>query len=318
MAVTPARVEDLQGFSSTLSDPAFFSEVLNSLSDAVYIVDRVRTIRFWNHACEQLTGYSAAEVVGRHCYEDILRHVDESGQRLCTGLCPLAHTIKDGTPRSTRVWLHHKRGHRLPVNVGVRPIRDRDGQIIGAIETFTDDSALAAAQERVAELEKLAMVDALTGVPNRRFLELTVPSRLSELRRHDVPFVVVFGDLDHFKQVNDQHGHETGDKVLQMTAATLAGNLRGSDIVARFGGEEFVLLLRHTSAEATLAVCERLRTLIAASSLDVPEGSVTVSVSFGATAARAQDSPGSLLRRADALLYRSKEDGRDRTTTDIG
>ena len=124
--------------------------------------------------------------------------------------------------------------------------------------------------------------------------------------------------LDHFKQVNDQHGHDAGDKVLQMTAATLAGNLRGSDIVARFGGEEFVLLLHHTSADTTRTVCERLRTLVAASSLDVPEGSVSVSVSFGATAARAQDSPESLLRRADALLYRSKKHGRDRTTTDLG
>ncbi len=318
MAATRERVEDLEAFSASLSDPGFFIEILDSLSEPVYIVDRFRTIRFWSQACEQITGYPAAEVVGRHCYEDILRHVDENGQRLCVGLCPLAHTIRDGRARHTRVWLHHKRGHRVAVEVGVRPIHDRDGRIIGAIETFTDGSVLAAAQERVAELEKLAMVDALTGVPNRRFLELTITSRLAELRRHGAPFALVFGDLDHFKQVNDQYGHAVGDKVLQMTAATLAGNLRVSDIVARFGGEEFVLILGHTCAEATLPVCERLRTLVAASSLDMADGSLSVTISLGVTAARTQDSPDTLLQRADSLLYLSKQEGRDRTTTDIG
>jgi PAS domain S-box-containing protein len=120
MAGTPAQVSDPKAFASPLSDPDFFTEVLDCLTEAVYIVDRARTIRFWNQGCEQLTGYSAADVVGRRCFEDILRHVNEEGQRLSVGLCPLAHTMRDGQPRRTRVWFHHKLGHRVSVNVAAR------------------------------------------------------------------------------------------------------------------------------------------------------------------------------------------------------
>ena len=178
--------------------------------------------------------------VGRHCFEDILRHVDATGNRLCVGRCPLSQTMRDGVPRETCVWLHHKHGHRVEVRVGVRPVRERSGQIIGAIETFTDESDRAATKARLAELEHLAMIDPLTGVSNRRFLGMTLSSRLAELRRYAVPFVVAFADIDHFKRVNDENGHDIGDDVLRMVANTLAGNLRGSDSLSRFGGEEFV------------------------------------------------------------------------------
>ncbi len=129
--------------------------------------------------------------------------------------------MRDGAPREARVWLHHKLGHRVPVRVSVNPIRDREGTIIGAIETFSEDSALVAMRERIAELEERAMLDSLTGVPNRRFLELTLSSRLAEMRRHGAPFVVAFADVDHFKQVNDIYGHGVGDAVLRMIATTL-------------------------------------------------------------------------------------------------
>ena len=303
-------------FASALSEPDFFIEVLNSVTDAVYLVDRQRTIRFWNRACEEITGYRAEDVVGHHCYEDILRHVDECGERLCTGPCPLVHTMQDGSPRNTRIWLHHRAGHRVEVQVGVKPVRDRRGRIIGAIETFTDESERAATQTRLAELEQLAMVDPLTGAPNRRFLEMTLSSRLAELRRYAMPFVVAFADIDHFKRVNDDYGHDIGDEVLRMVSNTLAGNLRGSDTVARFGGEEFVLLLNHTGETSAIHVCERLNRLVATSSIDGRGRSLSVTISFGATIARPMDSCESVLRRADTLLYQSKQAGRDRVATD--
>ncbi len=308
---------DVPDFAAAFSEADVFLELLDRMSDGVYLVDRRRTIRFWNRACEQITGYAPGEVVGHRCFEDILRHIDEDGRRLCFGFCPLACTMRDGTPREARVWLHHKLGHRVPVRVGVNPIRDREGTIIGAIETFSEDSTLSAMRERIAQLEQRAMVDALTGVPNRRFLELTLSSQLAEMRRHGAPFVVAYADIDHFKQVNDVYGHMVGDGVLRMIAATLAGNLRGSDALARVGGEEFVLLLHHAGTGASLVTCERLRKLVASSSLDVAGRDLSVTISLGATLATPGDSPETVLRRADALLYESKRAGRDRITTDL-
>jgi diguanylate cyclase (GGDEF)-like protein/PAS domain S-box-containing protein len=292
-------------------------ELLDQMSDGVYLVDRRRTIRSWNRACERITGYSADEVVGRRCFENILQHVDDEGRRLCVGLCPLAHTMRDGAPRMARVWLHHKLGHRVPVHVSAKPVRDHGGRVIGAVETFCEDSAPSALADRIAELEQLAMVDPLTAVPNRRFLELTLSSRLAEVRRHGAQFVVAYGDVDRFKRVNDVFGHDVGDRALRMVAATLTSNLRGSDAVARVGGEEFVVLLNHASADTSLACCERLRRLVASSSLDIAGGDLSVTISFGVTLTTPDDSPEAVLRRADALLYQSKRAGGDLITTDL-
>ena len=291
--------------------------MLDALAEGVYLVDPRRTIRFWNKASERISGYAAADVVGHHCFENILRHVDDQGQQLCFVGCPLHATMRDGNGRSCRMWLHHRDGRRIPVQVRTTPIRDNDSRIIGAIEFFTDESVLTTAQERAAELEHLVLTDPLTELPNRRYLDIAVPSRLEEARRYEQGLGVAFVDIDHFKAVNDRYGHETGDKALRMVAGTLAANLRTSDIICRFGGEEFVLLFTHNQPAELEATCERLITLVGASSLDIGHAApLSVTISIGATAARPGDDPDSLLSRADELLYRSKQDGRNRVTCD--
>ena len=154
-------------------------------------------------------------------------------------------------------------------------------------------------------------------MPNRRYLEVALNSRLAEMRRHPRSLAVVFADVDHFKHVNDTHGHDVGDKVLKMVANTLAHNIRGGDLLARFGGEEFVLVLPDADPAALRALCERLSMLVRTSSVDLEGGGeVEVTISMGATRVASGDSVESVLHRADQLLYRSKNEGRDRVTTD--
>jgi diguanylate cyclase (GGDEF)-like protein/PAS domain S-box-containing protein len=307
---------DLPQLAQALTEPDAFREMLDGLADGVYLVDRRRKIVFWNKASERITGYSAEEVTGRHCFDNLMRHVNAEGERLCFGLCPLAHTMHDGKPRSDGVWLHHKDGHRVPVHVRTAPIRGTDhDRVIGAIEFFTDESGLEATEERVSELEELALTDPLTGLKDRRFLEVSIGGRLAQARVQRRGLAAVFADVDHFKAVNDTHGHEVGDRVLRMVANTLAHNLRGGDEIARFGGEEFVLLLSDVKPEALQSVCERLGILVRTSSIDMDGGGeLAVTISMGATMAIREDSAERLLRRADTLLYQSKMDGRDRVT----
>jgi PAS domain-containing protein len=114
-------------------------------------------------------GYPAEEVIGIHCSDDILTHVDENGCNLCKGMCPLAATIVDSMPREAEVYLHHKDGHRTPVFVRVSPLKDEKGKIIGGIELFTDISNFKANDLRVKELEKMATLDRLTLLANRNY-----------------------------------------------------------------------------------------------------------------------------------------------------
>ncbi|HUO74918.1 MAG TPA: GGDEF domain-containing protein [Solirubrobacteraceae bacterium] len=297
----------LAALVAAVSQTEQLTDILDGLGEAVYLVDRDRTITFWNKECERVSGYSAREVVGRHCFDEILRHIDDDGRRLCLQLCPLAHTMRDGETRRCRVWLHHREGHRLPVRIVAQPIRDRDGTIIGAIESFSDDSSLASTRARLVEMERLAMVDPLTDVPNRRYLEMALSSRLAEVRRYGVKVSLAILDLDNFKRVNDCHGHVIGDAVLRMVATALAANERSEDVVARLGGDEFVIVLPHADEDAAVGICERLRMLIAGSALEQDGTAVRVTASFGVAGAVEDDDFESLMQRADERLYRAKK-----------
>lgn len=112
------------------------SKTLQHSAEGVYFVDREGQIVFWNKAAERITGFSAEEVIGRRCAANLLMHVDEGGNGLCKKLCPLAATLKDGTSREAEVFLHHKNGHRVPVLLRVKPMKDERGSVVGGIQFF--------------------------------------------------------------------------------------------------------------------------------------------------------------------------------------
>jgi diguanylate cyclase (GGDEF)-like protein/PAS domain S-box-containing protein len=295
--------------------PNFYETLLDNLYDGVYFVNPERQITFWNKAAEKITGFTKAEVLGKRCADNLLRHVDDQGNALCQGACPLSYTLRDGQLRSASVFLHHKNGYRLPVAIGVAPITDHRQKIIGAVEIFRDDSATVAALEKLKELEDLAYLDGLTRIANRTYLETFIVARFNELRRLGWSFGVIFVDVDQFKQVNDTFGHQTGDMVLKMVAQTLLKNCRSFDLVGRWGGEEFLCIISNLKdADQIMIIAERLRALVESSWVSLADCSFHVTISLGVTLARLQDSPETLIQRADGLMYRSKVAGRNRLT----
>jgi diguanylate cyclase (GGDEF)-like protein/PAS domain S-box-containing protein len=295
--------------------PEFYATLLDNLYDGVYFVDRERRITLWNKGAERITGFTRAEVLGKRCADNILRHVDHQGNALCEGDCPLAHTLSDGEFVSASVFLHHKDGHRLPVAVGVAPITDNQQNIIGAVEIFRDDSATVAALEHLKELEDLAYLDPLTHIANRTYLESFIVGKFNEFRRLGWSFGVIFLDVDRFKLVNDTYGHQTGDVVLKMVAQTLLKNCRSFDLVGRWGGEEFICIIsKLKDADQLMVAAERLRVLVESAWVSLPDYSLHVTISLGVTLARLPDTPETLIHRADELMYRSKEAGRNRVT----
>ena len=295
--------------------PNFYATLLDNLYDGVYYVDRERRITFWNKAAERITGFSQAEVLGKRCADNLLRHVDNRGKALCEGDCPLSYTLLDGQPRSASVFLHHKDGHRLPVAIGVAPITDNRQKIIGAVEIFRDNSATVAALEHLKELEDLAYLDGLTKIANRSYLENFIVSKFNEFRRLGWSFGVIFVDVDQFKQVNDSFGHQTGDLVLKMVAQTLLKNCRSFDLVGRWGEEEFLCVISNLKdPDQIMVVAERLRALVESAWISLPDCSLHVTISLGVTLARLQDSPGILIHRANELMGQSKTAGRNLCT----
>ena len=290
------------------------ADILDQMYDGVYLVDADRAIRLWNKGAERISGYGAQEVLGTRCSDNLLMHVDDGGDLLCLTGCPLAATIADGDPREVEVYLHHKSGHRVPVHVRTAPLRDSKGRVIGAIEVFSDNSARSAMREEFERVKKLALFDPLTDIGNRRFVEMALTARHDEQERYGWPFGVLLVDIDHFKSFNDRFGHDIGDRVLRMVAQSLAANVRSFDVVGRWGGEEFVVVLEKVDLEELDRRADVLRHLVGTSSLIVDDEPLSVTVSIGGAIARTGEDPSETLKRADGFLYQSKEAGRDRVT----
>jgi diguanylate cyclase (GGDEF)-like protein/PAS domain S-box-containing protein len=291
----------------------FYREILDHIDDGVYFVDRDGAIVYWNQAAARISGFAPEMVMGRRCRDNLLRHVDDQGNCLCLTGCPLSAAMADGQPRGASVFLHHRDGHRVPVSVRVNAITEEEGKIIGAVEVFNDNAAALAALERIKELEALAYLDSLTQVANRKYLEVFLSGKVNEMARHHLSFGLIFADLDHFKTINDTHGHVVGDQVLKMVAQTLAKNCRSFDLVGRWGGEEFLCILGNVGQEAQLwETGDRLRRLIKESFLTCGDSLIRITISMGGVLARPGDCPESLIKRADACLYQSKTAGRNR------
>ncbi len=188
-----------------------------------------------------------------------------------------------------------------------------------AYETVSNLSSLTVDLEkrvaaRTADLEKLAMIDVLTGVANRRHFETRAALEITEARRSGHALGAIAIDLDHFKRINDCYGHATGDAVLQQFAAVVTLQLRAIDLFARIGGEEFVILLPGSDREHSLAAAERVREAVATAPIEVGGHSMPVTASFGVAAlADDDDDIESVMSRADRALYRAKAAGRNRT-----
>ncbi len=291
-----------------------YANILDNLHDGLYFVDCKRKITYWNKGAERITGFLATEVVGRSCADNILTHIDSEGIKLCRGLCPLAATISDGHAREAEVFLHHKDGHRVPVFVRISTLKNPEGEVVGGIELFTDISSILINNARVKELEQLALLDNLTQLANRHYLEREIHARFEELKREKIPFGILFIDIDYFKKVNDTHGHDVGDKVLKFVATTFISNSRPFDLYGRWGGEEFIGIIRNIDAEDLVLLGNRLRVLIEHSYIVHQGQKLSVNISLGATLAHDTDTNDTLIKRADDLLYTSKRDGRNKLT----
>ena len=293
----------------------FYKDLIDNLYDGVYFVDRDRIITYWNKGAERISGYPAEQVVGRACRDNILNHVNGSGIELCKTGCPLAAVMEDGSPREAEAYLHHRDGYRVPVNVRATAMRDEDGNIIGAVETFSNNGSMVTARRRLQEMRHVVHTDRLTGIGNRRLVEGRLRAMIAECAHTKSSAGVLFMDIDNFKRVNDTHGHTIGDQALSMVTATFHHSIRTTDTIGRWGGEEFVAILNNIEDENTLKqIAEKVRMLVEQSHLDLDDQSLTVTISIGATLLRPEDTPESIIARADGLMYQSKQAGRNTTT----
>lgn len=290
-----------------------YLNIINNLHDGVYYVDNNRTILFWNKAAEEITGYASEEIVNKQCQNTQLNHIDDVGRPLCIVGCPLFATLVDGKQRIDNVFVRHKNGHRVPIMVNISPLYEGE-KIIGAIEVFTQNSPKVYEDDLVEQLSGIAMHDTLTGLPNRRYLDSFLEYKFNEYKRFGKLFAILFADIDNFSKFNNQYGHEIGDAVLTNLATSLKKTIRKTDLVGRWGGEEFVGIYSINKDYEAPIIGEKFRQLVGNTEVVHNEEALSISVSVGVTVVRQDDTNQSIVDRADHLMYKSKKSGKNRVS----
>lgn len=287
-----------------------FKALAENIEEGAYLVDRERTFLMWNLGAEKISGYTAEEMLGRHCQDDLLDHVDERGTPLCNMSCPLYKTMADGELRHAEVLLRHKNGHRIPVAIKAIPIFE-GGEIVAALEIFSPLSGKQYDDRIIAALSLQATTDVLTGLPNRLFMENYLDYKLQEYARFGNSFCVIFIDVDNFAHFNNTYGHALGDEVLKNISNNMQQNLRRTDRTGRWGGEEFLAVANVGPGEKPETIASKIFELICSARIVHNGISLSVTVSMGVTAVRPGDTRDDIVARADSFMYYSKTSGKD-------
>jgi len=294
--------QDISGLVAARRSAQLLTKALNVSQDAIFITSANGVIEFVNQGFELVTGYSSAEALGR---TPAILKSDEHGQDFYQRLW---HSLLSGQNFRATLTNRHKKGHLIYCEETITPVHDSHGVVTHFVCIAKDLSTRIQAER---ELRKQAMFDGLTGLLNRRSGELELEK--AYLASHDgkTPLCVLMADIDHFKAVNDTWGHPAGDAVLKSVSSLLRANVRATDKVARWGGEEFLIVLPYCELSAAQKLAERIRSSV--ESAPQPDaGRITLSI--GVAQAQDDETLFGLFNRVDKALYRAKKAGRNQVS----
>ena len=297
--------------------------IVDRINVGVFIVNEQLEIQFWNKFMASNSGLDANQVVGKPLFDSF----PDLPQRWFAKKVSSVFMLKNFsfTSWEQRPYLFPFRHHR-PVTGGMEfmcqdltlmPIKNEAGEVESVCIILFDvtDAAIYRTMHLAAikKLEMVSRVDGLTQLFNRSHWQSRLAEEFSRAGRYQSPLALIMFDLDHFKSINDTHGHLGGDAVLVQVAGVIKGALRDSDIAGRYGGEEFGIVLPNTSAEGAKVVAERLRSNIESTPVPFDKVHIPVTASLGIAEFRSDITDLEVfIANADAALYEAKESGRNR------
>lgn len=291
-------------------DALFQDRLLESMYDAVVFIDASGRVVLWNRGTERLTGIAGVSVCGEMWHPELLGLSDEKGQSISEPDCPVHTAIRCGVQSLRRLSILGRGQQHLAVDTHVIPVINDHGISEGTILLLHDASSETSLEQRCQTLHEKATKDPLTQVANRAEFDRVHAMFVSAHQQQQVPCSLLMCDLDRFKSVNDNYGHQAGDDVIRCLASLLKSSCRPGDLVARYGGEEFVLLCADCDNAAAVRRAEQVRKALSQIPQARMDGRV-VTVSFGATEIQPGDTPETMLRRADRALLMAKANGRN-------
>ncbi len=282
------------------------------MAEGIYALDRQGRLTFMNPEAERLLGWTESELLGRKL-DEIIHSKKNDGTSLPPEECFMMRPMQTGTVcRDDENYFVRKDSSSFPVSIVASPLLE-NGQIAGCVAAFQD---ITEQKEANAELNRLnvllahqATTDSLTGIANRMKFNERLNMELRRSRRFGTPVSLIMFDIDYFKSINDTYGHDTGDRVLRELTELVSQNMRMHDLVARWGGEEFMIIVANTGKEGAAKLAEKLRGLI---EKNLFHEEASVRCSFGVTDYVKDDTFEQIVQKADLALYHAKSRGRNR------
>jgi len=292
----------------------FLSTIFDSFHDPFNIVDRDYRIVKFNEAYSRMKNMSAKDLFGKKCYEAL-----HDRSSVCED-CVLVKTFQSKDPCAKEKRVTQANGTEMWLEIYTYPILDQQKNVTHVVEYTRDITDRKKAEEEkkqlIENLNYLSTTDSLTGLRNRRALTDTLHQEIERTQRYDTDLSLILCDLDKFKLINDTYGHAAGDAALQAVSEALKTSLRKTDILGRYGGDEFMIILPETSLAAAKMLAEKVRLAVSEIELSVGNNKrIGLSLSLGVAGCCAPaENLDTLVRLADSALYESKQGGRNRVS----
>lgn len=302
---------NIQRYIDIIQGDQLFKELFENMFEGALIVNADRQIIYFNQSAEMITGYEKEEIINLSCNNEGFRHYGKSGEALGNNDYLMSRCLEKGIVITKKGAIPHKSGVLVPVLITVIPIKDANSRVIGALELMLDDSAQDDLDRAHEQLKQAAIKDALTNLYTRSEVMERINIEIEKSDRYEVPVCLCVCDIDDFKKLNEKHGNHAGDVVLRTIGEIIVNNLRRTDIVARFGGEEFLILLPLIDLHRANIAIEKLKRAIDNAKIDIISPQ-QVTLSYGLTEIVKNDTLEEFIDRAESALYKAKKLGKNR------
>ena len=297
-------------------DTALFRQcLLNSMTDGVVFLDRDLRVTAWNQRLEGMTGLTAKNLLTQKYDRNMLGFRDPvSGKLVPENKDPVSLLLKSLKVVRDAYRIADSSNRELRIQLTATPVVGADYQFLGCVLLVHDDSAELDLQRQLRDLHALSILDPLTQVSNRNGFERAMDFFVQKHEQANTPYSLIICDIDFFKQINDNYNHHVGDQALISFAALLQDLITDRDVLARFGGEEFVILCDDCDLRSAAARAEKIRTTLNETPMKMLDGKF-ITASFGVAELQTGESSTDLFVRADTALMEAKETGRNRVVT---
>ena len=258
-----------------------YRNLIENLYEGLFYVDKNRRIKFWSKGAEKITGYSKYEAINNVCSEDFLNPTDADGKKRINDFNLFNQTLKNGMSKQYELTITHKDGHNVPIAIRIAPMYDSKDEIAGATQLFTDNRDHLEHLVTDSEEYQQSYIDPVTKLPNKASIEMSIDIKLSEYRRYNRPFGLLFFEIDNFEKLDNIYGDEFDENVLTTISELLLEDIRPFDIAGSWSEKEFAIVLVNVDEDSVKIIANRLIKHIENINFTIGKGSLDITLSIG-------------------------------------